>query len=300
MGRISVSDAVGEGFSLIRRQPGAVALWALLTMGFLVVRIAASLPAYAAVFAQIARGGASPDVTTMLPQLQQAQALGFLLGLVSLMVSAVVVCAVFRAVLHPEQNAFGYMRVGSAEIFLFVFIIVAVIVFVIGAVIVAMPLAIIGALIGRSAPAGAAVFGVIAVLAVLAGVTYLLLRLSLIGPMMVDDGQFNLGGAWALTRGKVGSLFLIALLLIVMVIVAEVVLGGVGLAMFGMATAGFTQLQSLAQQPPQAWLSRLGPMLAVMGVLWLVFVACLMPILYAPWARAYRDLKQTDLATTFS
>jgi hypothetical protein len=300
MGAISVSGAVGEGFSLIRRQPGAVALWALVTVGFLVVRVAVSLPIYLAMFAQMARGGGTPDMTAMLPQLQQTQALGLLLSLVSLMLGAVVTCAVFRAVLHPEQSAFGYLRVGSAEIFLFVFIIAAIIVFIIGAVVVTIPLAIMGGLIAQSAPAGAAIFGIIAVCAVLAGVIYLLLRFSLIGPMMVDDGQFNLGAAWALTRGKVGSLFLIALLLLVVILVAEVVLVGVGIAVLGAATVGFTQLQSLAQGPPQAIFAQLGPVLGVLGVLWLVFVAGAMPILYAPWARAYRDLKQNDLAAAFS
>jgi hypothetical protein len=300
MGAISVSGAVGEGFSLIRRQPGAVALWALVTVGFLALRVALSLPVYLAMFAQIARGGATPDMTALLPQIQQTQALGLLLSLLSLMLSAVVTCAVFRAVLHPEQSGFGYMRVGSAEIFLFVFIIAAVIVLMIGAVVVTIPLVIVGGLVAQSAPAGAAVFGIIAVCAVMAGVIYLVLRFSLIGPMMVDDGQFNLGAAWTLTRGKVGSLFLIALLLVVVLLVGEVVLVGVGFALLGTATVGFTQLRGLFEGPPQAMFAQLGPVLAVLGILWLIFVACLMPIFYAPWARAYRDLKQNDLAAAFS
>ena len=56
----------------------------------------------------------------------------------------------------------------------------------------------------------------------------------------------------------------------------------------------------LLQGPPQAIFAQLGPVLAVLGVLWLIFAACVGPILYAPWARAYRDLKQNDLAAAFS
>ena len=303
MATISVGDAVGEGFSLIRRKPGAVALWAVLVLGFLVVRIAAYLPLYGAVIAQWshgggAGGGAAPDFTSLLPQIQQAQALGILLGLASLFVNVVVVCAIYRAVLRPEQNRFGYLRVGSAELFLFVFIIAAIIVFVLGAVVAAIPIALIGVAIGHGSAANGTIYGVIVGIAAIAAVIYLALRLALVGPMMVDDGQFHLGDAWALTRGKVGSLFLIALLLVVIVLVAEIVAASTGFALMGVLTGGFSHWQTLGQTP-LTLLSRLAPVLVVEGVAWIILISCALPVMSAPWARAYRDLKQADPAAAF-
>lgn len=304
MATISVGGAAGEGFSVIRRHPGAVAIWALLVVGLLAFRIAVSVPIYVTLFARMAHGavggGASPDITALLPQLQQAQALGFLLSLASLFVNTVVICAVYRAVLRPEQNQFGYLRVGSAELFLCVFTIGAIIAFVIAAIVVAIPLALIGAIVAHGSPGGGAVFGAMAAIAVLVGATYLILRISLIGPMMVDDGQFHLGEAWALTRGKVGSLFLIALLLVIMILTAEIVLVGIGAGLVGAMALGIGQVQTLAQQSPAALLSRFAPVLLVEGVGWIVLIAVVMPVFAAPWARAYRDLRQTDVAAAFS
>jgi hypothetical protein len=40
--------------------------------------------------------------------------------------------------------------------------------------------------------------------------------------------------------------------------------------------------------------------MAVGGLGWLALVACMLPVVNAPWARAYRSLKQSDVAATFS
>ena len=304
MATISVGNAVGEGFSLIRRRPGAVALWAVLVLGMLVARFAAYMPLYAARIAQWSHGGgagasAQPDFSTLLPQMLQAQALGLLLGLVSLFVNTVVVCAIYRAVLRPEESRFGYLRVGSAELFLFVFIIAVAIVFVMGALVAAIPIALIGVLVGHGSAASGVFFGVVVGIGAVVVVIYLALRLALVGPMMVDDGQFHLGDAWALTRGKAGSLFLIALLLVVIVLVAEIVAAGTGFALLGAMTGGFSQWQSVGQTPLTV-LSRLAPVLVVEAVAWIVLISCALPVMSAPWARAYRDLKPADPAAAFS
>jgi hypothetical protein len=299
MAKISVGAAVSEGFSLIRRHPGSVALWALLTWAFLIIRFASYGPLIAAGFAQM-QSGAAPNMMTLLPQLQQAQALGFLLSLGSLFLNAVLACAVYRAVLRPEQVGFAYLRIGAAEFFLFLFIIAASMVFVIGTVVLLIPLGIIGGLIGRGSLVGGVTFGVIAAILYVFGAIYLILRLALVGPVMVETNEFRVGEAWALTRGRVGSLFAIALLLVVVIIVAELVLVGLGFAMLGAAVGGFGQFTSFMQQQPMVLLSRLGPLLAIEGVAWLVVIACALPVVAAPWASAYRDLKQTDLSATFS
>lgn len=304
MATISVGAAIGEGFSLIRRQPGAVALWALLAFGFLALRAALYAPFYGALFAQMAHGArsanGSPDIQALLPQLQQMQAFGLLFSLASLLLNSVLICGVYRAVLHPEKSAFGYLRVGAAELFLFVFAIGVLIVFFVALLVAMIPVGIVVAFAAQGSPGGAVAVGVIAGVLILIAAIYLFLRLALVGPMMVDDGQFHLGDAWALTRGKAGSLFLIALTLVVMLIVAELVIVAVGAGVLGAATGGFTEIPALVKQGLAAVVSRLAPGLAVVALGWLLLVGCAIPVFYAPWARVYRDLKHTDLAAAFS
>jgi hypothetical protein len=212
----------------------------------------------------------------------------------------VLICGVFRAVLHPEDRRYAYLRIGAAELVLALLFIVVVVLFFIAVLVAAIPIGIIAGIIAQGSPAAAIGFGIIAGVLAFAVMIYFGLRLSFITPMMIDDGQFRLGEAWGLTKGRVGSLFLIALLLVVIVLVCEMVLFGVSVAVLGATVGGFDQLKTFFLQTPRAILERLTPVLVIGGLGWLVLFCCALPIFYAPWARAYRDLKQTDLASTFS
>jgi hypothetical protein len=304
MASIAVGAAVGEGFLLIRRQPAAVAIWALILIAFLAARAAVYLPLYgvmiSAVMENVRSGStAPPNVAALLPQIQQLQALGLLLGLGQLVVSAILSCAVFRSVLHPEESRLGYLRFGAAELFLSVFYLALIIVMVIGAVFLAIPLAIIAALLGQASAASAAAFGAIAIVLAIAGVVWLALRLSMVGPMLVEEGQIRLGEAWSLTRGHAGALFLIGLILVLLFIAAELVVGGAAIAAFAAATGGLSPSTFLHVSPPAA-LTRLTPALCVLGVGLLLLFAVVTPVFNAPWARAYKDLGKTAAAATFS
>jgi hypothetical protein len=303
MADISVSAAVGEGFALIRRQPVAVAIWAAIILAILALRIAVFIPVYGAFASAVMQGvrsgsSAPPNMAALLPQIQQAQALGLLLSLVQLMGNAVLACAVFRAVLHPEQSRYGYLRLGGAELFLFVFYIALFIGIFVGVLVLAIPLAIVGALVGQSSSATGATFAAVAVVGVGVAIIWLALRLSMLGPMLVENGQIRLGEAWAATKGKVGALFLIGLLLVAIAFVAEVVLFGVSIATLG-ATFGVLNPAALAQLSPQDVAARLAPALAVFGVGLVLLLSFMTPVFNAPWARAYRDLRRTDVAATF-
>ena len=302
MATISVGAAVTGGFSLIRREPVAVAIWAVILFAFFALRIALYLPVYGAVLGQIGRGGAQPNLQALLPQIQQAQAFGLLLSIGSVALNTMLACAIFRAILRPEERGFAYLKFGGTELFLSIFTIGIYFVFFIALLVIMIPVAIVIGLTaaqGGAAVGGAGMVAFIAILVALAAAVYFALRLSLLGPLMVDEGQFKLGEAWALTRGKVGSLLLIAFLLFVMAIVAEIVFGGVGLALLFATTGGFANIQTIAQQP-SALLAAFAPVIAVVGLLFTLLIAVALPILFAPWACAYRDLKRIDMAAAFS
>jgi hypothetical protein len=122
------------------------------------------------------------------------------------------------------------------------------------------------------------------------------LRFAFVGPMIIEDGKFHLFESWAMTRGRVGSLFLIALgvfgiflLIDLVLLVLVVALGAGAVASLG----GLSQAGALFQQSPQTALMRILPFLAIYAVIMIPVSGCLLAIGGAPWARAYKDLLPT-------
>jgi hypothetical protein len=150
----------------------------------------------------------------------------------------------------------------------------------------------------------AAIVGVVAAIAALATVVYLALRLAFVGPMTVDYGRFQLTEAWALSRGRVSSLLAIALVVFLVLIAIETVVGlillALGLGVLASVAGGLNNLATFFQQPPQALIGRLVPMLIVFAVVLVPMYGGILAIISAPWARAYRDLRPSgDISETF-
>jgi hypothetical protein len=233
------------------------------------------------------------------------QSLSYLINILQIGISSVIWCAVFRSVLHPERSQFAYMRVGATEFFVAVLLIGAGFVLGIGLVGVILVAAIVIALLAVMHLVWLAVIvGILAAVAAFAALIYFGLRFSMVGPMIVEDGKFHLGESWALTRGHVGSLFMIGLLLFVVALLAEIVLVillvAIGAGALTAIAGGLQNIPTLFQEPPQVLFARLGPILIIAAVLWIPFVGALSAIMAAPWARAYRDLQPPDLAATFA
>ncbi|MBW8304105.1 MAG: hypothetical protein K0M78_09230 [Brevundimonas sp.] len=125
----SGSDAAFEGFRLVRRNPMALVAWALL---YAVVSLA-SLFAMSRTIGPITEWGQRMDALesqspSATPEEVMAAFQGFgevMLGLgwllpVSLIVTAMLMAAVARAVLNPRAGGFGYLRLGMDEVRVFV------------------------------------------------------------------------------------------------------------------------------------------------------------------------------------
>ncbi len=304
MAEIAVGGAINEGFSLIRRHPGSVLLWGLARMALAAAVIALYAPVYFTLF-QAVRAGATPASLQGNPQLMAVQSLSYLINILQLVVSAVVTCAVFRAVLHPEHSQFAYLRLGATEFFVAVLLLGAGFVVGIGLVFVVLIAAIVIALLVVMHLVWAAVLvGIAATIAALAALIYVGLRFSMVGPMIVEDGKFHLGESWTLTKGHVGSLFMIGLLLFVVALLAQIVLVivlvAVGAGVLTALAGGLSNVPVLVQEPPQVLFARLGPILVVAAIIWVPFIGAMAAITAAPWARAFRDLQPPDLAATFA
>ena len=163
------------------------------------------------------------------------------MSLISLLVSAVLYCAVFRAIIHPQEGRFAYLRVGAPELFLVVLAIAAGFVLffavIVGALLVGL---IAAALTVMHAAVGAVILAALAGVAAAIAIIWLALRFSMVGPMTVSEGKFRLFESWTLTRGHAGVLFVMALCIFAILIVAQMLVGGV------LMVAGVTVLSSAA------------------------------------------------------
>lgn len=308
MAEISIGEAIGEGFRLIRRRPGAVCAWGLVQVAVAAAGFALLAPLMASTVLPAFRHGmgGGPPSPPDLAAMARMQSISFLTNLLTLFSTTVVYCAAFRAVLHPDRGRYAYLRVGAPELLLCLLVVGGYVAMLIGMVVAAIPVVIVVFILTAAhAGAVAAPLVLVAILAAAAVAIYLLARLSLVGPMMVDDGRFHLVDAWALTRGKAAQLFGLALLVLVVLIAAELVvalvLAAVGLGVAASLGGGLKALPAFFQQPPSVVLAHLGPFLAALAVIWIPLTGCAAAIGAGPWARAYRDLRPArDIAETFS
>jgi hypothetical protein len=307
MSDISVDAALGEGFGLIRRQPLSVVAWGAVLTGLQVATFALFAPYYLSVYGAmlgvIAHGGAGPLMALSGPNARQMQSLQQLFSLVQLFVAMVVYCAAFRAVLHPERSSFAYLRVGLPELFLAVLTFAGVVALVIALVVVTIPVAIIiGITVAATHGASAAALVLIPILllAMLILVLVVGVRFALVGPMVVQDGQFHLFESWTLTRGRIGSLLLITLGLFGMLLVIDSVLLAIFIGLVAVVVNGIggpSQALVLLHASPQALLGKLAPVLVLLVIIEVPLRGCLVAIAGAPWARAYRDLVPDESGT---
>jgi hypothetical protein len=304
---ISVGAAIGAGFGLIRRKPLTVMVWGLLQ----VIGLGLFLAAYAGfllsfipmAMSQPAQGGqpSSAEVGQFVGGMLMGEGLIFLAAIM-LMIFRVVLCAgIWRAVLRPEAGAWAYLRVGRAELFILLLLVGV----GFAANIIVLPLLpimlISGGLAMAHQVAAAIILGVIGLLAMIAAVIYVELRFSLIGPMIVHDGKFHFVDAWRLTRGKVGSLFVVGLGLAAILMAAEFVVialvAAIGAATLGLAAGGF---DAFFNQPPLVVAEKLAPGLILYVLAAIPISGCGLAVFVAPWARAYLDLSPPAPDGTFA
>ncbi|HEY1447290.1 MAG TPA: hypothetical protein VGF33_02020 [Caulobacteraceae bacterium] len=294
MATFNIEDAAFTGVGLLTKRPAAAIVWALVWAVFIAVvtiPFAGGLTAYVTL---IVRSQFHPATGDLMPLATQLGAFALLLGLGGLVVGAVVSCAVYRAMLEPENSEFAYLRLGDQEIQ------VMVVNFVRGIILFAinfslsLVFAVLLLLATSAGPAIAATVRPIGEAIVLGVLFWVQLRFSLAGPMTYSERRFRLFESWTITRGLTWRLVAVGLILVVIgavVYLGVVALGAAGsLAMWTSAPRP-ADLQVLLSESPNQWIGPLAPFIALIGLMVLVAGALLTPISVAPWPYIYRTLK---------
>lgn len=192
---------IAGGFGLIRREPGAVLVWGAVSAasGAALAYVALRLGIATDADSVMRRAGAGMVVQ---PLLQLA------LNFLSLLISTILSAAAFRAVLRPGSGGLAHLRLGSDE---WRMIAITVILYVLGVIAVLVLslgfgfLASFAGLVGGDSPVTAVAIGLIG-LALLGGMVFVFVRLSLVYPLVLIRRRISLDDSWELTRGHFWSL----------------------------------------------------------------------------------------------
>jgi len=217
----SVGSILGRAFGLLRDRPASVVIWAVTyCVGALAISLVMGLLMYG----------------TMMPTLVDTNAavsgfaastfsLFLLLNLCLLFLVVVLMNAVFRAMLRPEEGGFAFLRVGMDEFRMFgLVILVAIGLFVavfLGELLLLLAIAVLGFALGQSVVT--MVLSFLLGLAFLCAVIWVEVRISLIFPLSFHRRRMSFDAAWDLTRGRFWLLFACYFLVGLLFVVAGVI-----------------------------------------------------------------------------
>lgn len=299
MSEVSVGEALGSGFGLVRRKPLSFLVWTLayIVLGILPAVLIFSLagPSYIELFRAAAGGDTlnppgAAELQAFTAQMQGVQAVNTLVGIV---MASVLYSAIMRAVLEPEKKAFGYLRLGMDEVRQAVMWVGFYIFGFVALMIVILAYALLIGVTSAVSVAAGVIVSIVVGFAVLAGVVWLGARLSMVLPMTFADKKFRFAAAWKLTKGNGRRLSLLLLGVVLIAFVAVVIM----LAVVGATIAAFVAsrpeaatLSTFFSQPTQALIRELSPWVIVLSLAGTLFYTLLAVIMTAPWAVAYRQL----------
>jgi hypothetical protein len=235
MSRFSASQMAMTGFRVVRENPAAVVVWALLqgvgvfaTLGTVVGLVGGP---FAELQALSRDPNATPDPQRVMAILAQLAPVMLLAVLLAVVAGAVVTTAMNRVVLRPQDKAFAFLRLGGDELrqmLLNLMVMFTVAGGYIALLIAIVVLAITIGLLYRAAPVVGFLLGGAGGIGGIGAVVYVAVRLSLASARTFVTGRVDLFGSWDVTRGHfwpiLGTYVLAAFLMLVVVSMGNAVI----------------------------------------------------------------------------
>jgi hypothetical protein len=286
-------NAAFEGFAIIRREPKTLLIWAGALVGVQAVSLGA----------MYAMGISHLNLPQTAEEMRSFTNWGGLVGLglaaimIALILYSAATCAVYRAVLRPQDTAFGRLRLGADEgrmllliLVLWLLFFAAYIAFIIVGVVLAGVLSAGGS---GGAAAGALVVFVL-VIAFFVFFAWLSVQLSLAAPMTFATGQLQVFRSMRLVKGNFWNLLGCYLLAFVVLFGLYIVLGMVQATLMT-AVGGPSAFDSFVHPQAKPDMSAMFKPATIAVTLFInLFGALLYPIMLAPAAAAYRDIAGPD------
>lgn len=216
----SVGSILNGAFRLLKDEPVTVAIWAGIFIAYTVGSSALALSGLAFDAEALRSGAVSP---------MNAIGLGLALAVVALLFVSVMSCAVYRAVLRPEEGGFAWLRLGSDEFRMAgLYILMTFIIAFLG-LILGLGFFFVAGGSALMTGGGGGSIGIAILLAVICGLffIYASIRVSLIFPMTFLRRQISIDEGWGLSRGRFWTLFLAYLVIGIIMLVINMFIPGI-------------------------------------------------------------------------
>lgn len=287
----SATDAAFEGFRLVRKHPLAVVFWAALYLVFFAAFFGLFGSSLATLFAATETlEGTQPTPSDLEGLSQTYLSLFSLAAPLGLLLGAVLNTAVARAVVRPQDKAFGYLRLSADELRVLAVTVVMAIVIGVGTLVL---FAVVGMCAGLAGAVNAGLgwlVGIVLGLGAVVAVIWVTVRLSLAVPITVAERRISLFDSFALTKGHGLNLLGMGVIAFIMSVLVGLLAGVVALPVT-MMTGDLNQLAAMNGASTIDILRSAGPAIAAFVVVNAVVSALQLAVLYAPFSAAYLGLK---------
>jgi hypothetical protein len=292
----SPTDAAFEGFRLTRERPRAVLAWAA---AYFVFSLAATLIAIAAVGPGLAalralNEAANPDTAALARALAQMVPMLSVVAPIEVVFFAVLNCAIYRAVLRPQERGLAYFRLGADEARMVVLSVILFVLWMAGVFFVGLIVGIAAATLGAVGNAFTAFLGAVVDAFAVCLAVWAFVRLSLVGPMTFDQRRIVVFSSLRLTHGAFWPLFgayVLAFALALVIFILTFVISSAVVSLAVLADGG-----SIGDfgRVVQSDVSSIRSFLSVPTLLWQICWSMMMMICYvvilSPSAIAYQGL----------
>lgn len=293
----SPTEAATEGIRLTRFQARAVVIWGLAYFAFtIVLALLPSLTLGPHGQDLVAEFKQTPSDSDAFWPLAGRMWPFFAVGVpIFYLFQSILTCAVYRAVLKPEDSQTGYMRLGADELRMTGLTLIVSLIWAFGLAGIGLVAAVIATTAGMIAPP--AVLGVLAwgqAFAYFGVGLWVWVRLSLAGAITFSEHRIQVWKSWDITRGRFWPLlgaYVLAFLLWLLLIILWFVIIFVAQQALHLAQqfSGLNLVQGSA-----LWSDTLIFLFGLFGSAGLaIILTCFTVIWTAPFAEAYRELMLT-------
>lgn len=203
-------DFAFEGFRIIRERPSLIGWWGAVLLVALILSTALLMSVAGPEWNTFIQGQLPSDPEKTAELLIRLGPAYLLALMITLIFSAVITCAVYRAVLGGHSPKFGFLRFGADEVrqvaLSFVLALVIIVVTVISTVVLGLFGSLLSLLAGATVQEVVPVIGILTMTAAMIFNIWLMVRLSMVSVQSFDEGHFNLTGSLRLTHGRFWSL----------------------------------------------------------------------------------------------
>lgn len=305
LAQLDIGRTAFAGLGVIGRNGFAPLVWGLVQTVLAFVPLLLIVPTMGEYLSLIMASGGdldpqNPELLRLANQMNVIQPISWICQLAA---HGLVTGAIFRAVLHPEDKRWFFMRLGMGELMLIAVSLVYLIITVVAVVVAAIVVAIVGFAIGAANETAGITAAVVVGLIVLGVLIWASLRFSLGFAMSHDRKQFLLFESWRMTRGHAGGLFgagllavivgwliSVAVMLVLIVVAVAIFFGSGGPALF----ESLQNVDAPGDVFSQLFTPERTPVLIAFGALYVFAVTVIQgyvgTIFTAPWAEAYRQL----------